>query len=190
MKVNIFRSAIPVNRQAGITLVEVMVTVLILAVGSLGIASLQLAGLKYSSGSYARTQITILSDDMANRLKSNRIFALNQNPDGNFGDSPYVLPDLTGAQPVGRNCITEQCSEAEFAAYDLATWTNEIARTIPSGRGQLLVVDNVGPDGLTDRQFQIQIEWRQVASSTNPDEVDGAGIDDDEIKNITYRVSL
>jgi len=98
MKVNIFRSAIPVNRQAGITLVEVMVTVLILAVGSLGIASL-----------YARTQITILSDDMANRLKSNRIFALNQNPDGNFGDSPYVLPDLTGAQPVGRNCITEQC---------------------------------------------------------------------------------
>jgi len=97
---------------------------------------------------------------------------------------------LTGAQPVGRNCITEQCSEAEFAAYDLATWTNEIARTIPSGRGQLLVVDNVGPDGLTDRQFQIQIEWRQVASSTNPDEVDGAGIDDDEIKNITYRVSL
>jgi len=172
------------GHQSGISLVEIMVTVLIFAVGSLGIASLQLAGLKYSSGSYARTQITILTDDMANKLKSNRAFALNENPNGSFGASPYVIANFTGTQTVNKNCVAERCTAQELVNYDLATWTSEIARTIPSGLGRLQVVDTA-TNGINDRQFQIQIQWRQVANSTDPN-----GTDADEVKNITYRVSL
>lgn len=173
------------RHEAGISLVEILVTVLILAVGSLGIASLQLAGLKYSSGSYARTQVTILSDDMANRLKSNRVFALNQNADGTFGNgSPYVIADFTGAVAVARNCITDECDQQQLADYDIASWANEIARTIPSGRGRLLILDTV-VNGLPDRQFSIQLQWRQVANSSTPEAADDA-----EIRTIAYRISL
>lgn len=178
MKKNLLECRYIVNRQSGVTLVEVLVTVLILAVGSLGIASLQLAGLKYSSGSYARTQVTILSDDMANRIKSNRAIALTG------AVSPYELSNFTGTTAVTRDCITDVCTAEQFADYDIATWANEVARAIPSGQGRVIVTDRL-VDGVNDRQFSIQLQWRQVANST-----DQQGSDNDEVKSVAYRISL
>lgn len=174
------------NQQAGLSLVEILVTVLIFAVGSLGIASLQLTGLKYSQGAYSRTQITILSDDMANRIKSNRTFALNQKSDGSYNTgSPYEIDTFTGQMTVAKNCILDECDDQELADYDIASWVNEVSRTIPSGRGRVQVIDTVDTNGLDDRQFSIEFQWRQVANSTDPD-----GTDADDVKTIAYRVSL
>ena len=190
-----------VGRQAGISLVEILVTVLILTVGSLGIASLQLAGLKYSSGSFARTQITILSDDIVNRLKANRNFALNRNvgpgavldEEGNLpafnAGSPYEIAAFTGEMVFDGDCLTVVCDDADLASFDLATWIGEVARTVPSGEGRITIVDRQSPDGIDERQFVIEIRYRQVANNNNPEASDEE-LADAELQTVAYRVSL
>ena len=189
-----------VDRQQGITLIEALVTLLILAVGALGIASMQLAGLKYASGSYGRTQAVILADDMANRLKSNRVFALNLDDNGAAaGQSPYELAGFDSATPAAAtDCldVTVICDSQQLANYDLLTWRNELARVLPSGRGMITTIDRVvtGRNGedITQRQFNIAIEWRQVSSSTSDTSVaTAANFDpDDELQNFTFRILL
>lgn len=179
-------STISGSKQTGFTLIEVLATVLIMAIGALGVASLQLAGLKYTSGSYARTQAVILADDMANRLKSNRAAALELDVDGDIGnDSPYLIPAFASESVVGMNCLTDECNGEQLAAYDLNTWLAEVARVLPSGQGLLTFVDAPNSVGVNQRQFNIGIQWRQVAGSS-----DQESDDDDELRNFAFRISL
>lgn len=173
--------------QGGFTLVEILVTVLILAVGSLGIASLQLAGLKYASGSYARTQAVLLADDMANRIKSNREFALNLQDDGSLGaTTPYLIAAYGTNVTSTNDCLQVECSDEQLAEYDLDTWLAEVRRVLPSGDGQVTIIDRNSPvTGQTERQFNIGLQWRQVANSTNRE-----GDDDDEVQEFTFRISI
>ncbi|MHB1054222.1 MAG: type IV pilus modification protein PilV, partial [Thiobacillus sp.] len=63
--------------QRGTSLLEVLVTILILAIGLLGLAGLQ-ARLQVSEmESYQRSQALILLDDMASRIAANRPNALS-----------------------------------------------------------------------------------------------------------------
>jgi len=190
-----------------VTLIEALVTLLVLAVGALGIASMQLAGLKYASGSYGRTQAVILADDMANRLKSNRAFALNLDEGGALildannvaVGSPYELAGFDSPTPAATaDCldVAVTCSSQELTNYDLLTWRNELARVLPSGRGMITTIDRVVPgrngEDITQRQFNIAIEWRQVSSSTSDTSVaTAANFDpDDELQNFTFRILL
>ena len=188
-----------IDKQAGVTLIEALVTLLILSVGALGIASMQLAGLKYASGSYGRTQAVILADDMANRLKSNRVFALGLDDSGEIAqaNSPYELLTFDAPTPtVAVDCATETCAPDELADFDLQAWRNELARVLPSGRGMITTLDrNVtgfNGDTITQRQFNIAVEWRQVSSSTSNN--DAAIADnfnaDNELQSITFRILL
>ncbi len=64
------------NRQRGMTLIEILVTVLVLAVGLLGMASLTVGSLKNNQGAFLRTQATILAYDMADRMRANSAEAI------------------------------------------------------------------------------------------------------------------
>ncbi len=52
----------------GVTLIELMVTLLVLSVGLLGLAGLQLHSLQYTHSSYQRTLVNIQALDMAERM--------------------------------------------------------------------------------------------------------------------------
>jgi len=58
------------QRQTGFTLIEIMVTVVVLAIGLLGLAGLQTAALSFNSTAYQRSQATILSYDIAERMRA------------------------------------------------------------------------------------------------------------------------
>lgn len=59
-------------RQRGLTLMEILVTLVVLAVGLLGIAGLHLAGMRSSFDGYLRTQAVNLAKETADRLRGNR----------------------------------------------------------------------------------------------------------------------
>lgn len=59
--------------QAGFTLIEVLVAVLVLAVGLLGLAGLQTMGLRATTGSYVRTQAIAVAQELAERMRLNKI---------------------------------------------------------------------------------------------------------------------
>lgn len=55
----------------GFSLLEVLIALLILALGILGAASLQLSALRYHSGSLHATQASLLANDLLERLRAN-----------------------------------------------------------------------------------------------------------------------
>ena len=57
----------------GMTLIEVLVTLVLTSVGLLGVAALQLTTLKSNQESYVRSQATMLAADMLDRMRSNQV---------------------------------------------------------------------------------------------------------------------
>ncbi|NWE18420.1 MULTISPECIES: type IV pilus modification protein PilV [unclassified Pseudomonas] len=66
----LFPSILP-RRQAGMTLIEVLVAVLILAIGLLGAAVMQLNALKYTDSSRMTSQASFIAYDMLDRIRAN-----------------------------------------------------------------------------------------------------------------------
>lgn len=67
---------VPGNRGRGFSLIEVLVAVLVLAIGLLGLAGLQLTGLKSNHSAYVRSQAALLAYDITERMRANRAAAL------------------------------------------------------------------------------------------------------------------
>jgi len=59
------------RRQIGMTLIEVLVAVLILAIGLLGAAVIQLNALKYTDSSRMTSQASFIAYDMLDRIRAN-----------------------------------------------------------------------------------------------------------------------
>jgi len=108
--------------QSGTTLLEVMVTIVILAFGLLGLAGLQMKTRSVELESYQRSQAMIILNDMVNRFHMNRVNAAG-----------YINGDVSGEGDV------EQCTGKTGAAFDLCEWGNALR-----GAGESLGGTNVG----------------------------------------------
>ncbi len=99
------------NHNNGFTLVEVLVTVVILAIGLLGLAGLQLNGLLHNTTAYERSQAIILAYDIIDRMRANR-------------DNVASYATALNVEPTSTNCFgaAADCSPAEIAAFDLNQW--------------------------------------------------------------------
>ncbi|RKZ99283.1 MAG: type IV pilus modification protein PilV [Gammaproteobacteria bacterium] len=70
-------------KQKGFMLIEAMIALMILSVGLLGIAGMQLLGLRMNYDAYQRTQVTALAYDIAEKMRldsSNSLKAAGSNP--------------------------------------------------------------------------------------------------------------
>lgn len=94
----------PPGKNGGFTLIEVLVTVAILAISLLGLAFLQAQGLKFTGDAYSRTQASFLAYDIMDRIRAN---AVNL---GGYTGSPASTCDETTSS----------------AANDLACWNEAI----------------------------------------------------------------
>lgn len=131
-------------RSSGFTLIEVMVTVFILAVGVLGMAGLQAIGVKESQNTYFRTQADILINDMADRMRANRPASRDE------AASPYVYDGVAVTASCGGACS----SPADMADQDLNEWSATIiASGLPNASAAITRADAAGSI------YQLQIFW-------------------------------
>lgn len=112
------------ERQKGFGLIEVLVALLILAVGLLGMASLQATSLQQTTGSQTRTQAILLAEDIVERIRANR-------PDR----AAYALADEDAVVCDSDFAITN----GGVAADDLNEWRNALACLLPGGNGEIAV---------------------------------------------------
>lgn len=138
------------RNQRGFTLIEVLVTVIILAIGLLGLAGLQLGGLRYSYSAYQRSQATIMANDIVDRMRANRTVAESGSYDIDLGDNPGAQ-DCTGA---GANC-----SASTMADADLFEWKQSLADILPAGDGSIARNGDV---------FTITIQWDDTRGEEAP----------------------
>lgn len=117
---------------AGFTLMEVLIAVLVLAVGLLGMAGLQTQALRYNHSAYLRSQAVQLTYDMADRLRANLpAFA---NADYEYGTYDCAVGNL----PADPGCIQTApngCTSAQLAQYDFRLWNQTIRDQLPGGCG-------------------------------------------------------
>jgi type IV pilus assembly protein PilV len=95
--------------ESGTTLLEVLVTVVILSFGLLGLAGLQMKTRSVEMESYQRSQAMVVINDMVNRLQLARVKAAD-----------YISDDALGGGDV------ESCGGKTGAAFDLCEWSNAI----------------------------------------------------------------
>ncbi len=95
------------HRQAGMTLIEVLVSVLILAIGLLGAAAIQLNALKYTDSATMSSQASFIAYDMMDRIRAN----VDGNASANGATNvlaTYALADLTASQVANPNNVRDQ----------------------------------------------------------------------------------
>ena len=100
------------HNQNGFTLVEMLIAVIILSIGLLGLAGLQITSLKFNYSSEQRTQATILAYDMIDRMRANKTLAEAGSYDVAMGDGPAGSVD----------CRSAACNPASMATYDVNQW--------------------------------------------------------------------
>ena len=122
------------NRQSGFTLIEVLVSVIILSIGLVGVAGLQAISLKNNQSAFMRSQATALAYDLADRMRSNVL-------SGTTG-----LYDPTAAAATSGCTSTSGCSAQQMAENDLAEWNAAITTYLPMGQGYVCV-DSTPDDG-------------------------------------------
>lgn len=131
----------------GFSLIEVLVTLFILAVGLLGMTGMQNEALKYNHAAFLDSQAQFLLTDMVERIRANP------------ASNTYVI-DFTEDETVPTvNCTTTTCSSAQMSIWDISEWRAmvEDAAYLPDGESEISF------DPLT-RVYTISIryEWSQL----------------------------
>jgi type IV pilus assembly protein PilV len=126
------------HRSRGFTMIEVLVALVVLSIGLLGVAALQLTSLRSNHSSAMRSQATFLAYDIIDRMRANRTAAL--------ADGYTIALGASG-------------TAGTVAGDDLVAWKQNIARTLPA-------IDNAGTaepaDGAVARNgdiFTVTIRW-------------------------------
>ncbi|MFT6924522.1 MAG: type IV pilus assembly protein PilV [Psychromonas sp.] len=102
------------RNQQGSSLLEVLIAVLILGIGLLGLAFLQMVSLKNINNSQFRTLATVYAYDMAERMRSNQT-AVSA---GNYDSITAIVNDPPGCPP--------SCTVAQIAQLDGYQWNQQI----------------------------------------------------------------
>lgn len=147
--------------QAGVTLIEVLVSMLLMSFGVLAMAAMQANALQYSKTSELRTLATLLANDLADRMRANHpasgaMSAYNLT-------APYAVPStMPGDADTACTGTAITCTFTQMAAYDLAEWRKQLYRHLPQGTGYVRT---------TGQQVDIWVAW------TDPSAVHSLALD-------------
>jgi type IV pilus assembly protein PilV len=143
--------------QQGFSLVEVMVSVLVLSGGLLGLAFLQAQGMKFNAEAYQRTQATVLAYDIIDRLRAN--------PTAAHGDA-YVVASSADAYAAEtathKSCDkpdgTVKCDADELATFDLAKWYEVQGKTLAINTSNRATIARAAVNSTLD-QHTVTMHW-------------------------------
>jgi type IV pilus assembly protein PilV len=125
--------------QNGFTLIEVLISVFVLALGVIGVAGMQLVALRTSQQSSIQSAAAQLATEMADMMRANpgqMKLADSDNPYLNPANVTYNSATDPAPDTPGKMCYStaENCSSAELAEFDIYEWKNRIRAALPAGR--------------------------------------------------------
>ncbi|HFD11851.1 MAG TPA: type IV pilus modification protein PilV [Crenotrichaceae bacterium] len=155
------------TRVNGFTLIEIMVSIVVISIGLLGLSKLQLTSLRYNQDAYQRSIATQLAYDIGNRMRANKSAVLS---------GAYNLPTATRVS----SCLsTSACTPAQMASNDVYEWLSRssptsVANQLPNSSATICI-DSTPEDGVPGThacdglgsQYAIKIWWSNDDGATN-----------------------
>ena len=137
--------------QSGFSIVEVMVALVVLAVGMLGIAGLYVTTLRTSGSAISRMQAVNLASDMADRIRANRFAGQT------YEDGPAVNNGCVGQEAAN------DCEPVAMAQNDLFVWQRQLRDLLPRDE-QSMITYEPGAGENPDR-YIITVRWTEQGSN-------------------------
>jgi type IV pilus assembly protein PilV len=136
------------NKNAGFTLIEVLIAMVVLAIGLLGLAGLQVTSLRNNLSAYNRSQATQLSYDLADRMRANSSV-------GGRYLTTFMAPTAATCTTNDSPCkacasVENPCTREQLAVKDLFEWNSALTSTLPSGTGTVTITGAV---------YTIAVKW-------------------------------
>lgn len=140
------------NGIRGFSLLEALIALLVIAVGLLGIASMQAASVYATHVGTMNGLAAVEAQSIAAAMNANR----NAFPPG----ATIFSYNTTDAYAVASSadCTIGVCDTDEMAAYDLHNWGQELRQDLPQGNGR---IDCVGLPTYQQPQCLITVIWLQ-----------------------------
>ena len=154
-----------IQRSQGFSLMEILVTVIVLSIGLLGLAGLQMTGMRDNHSAYLRTQAVTLANDIIDRMRANQDIAKAGNYDIDIGTA--AATPVAGCTGTG----ADNCSASDMATLDVSQWKTKLSELLPSGDGSVARTvsgsetmvtvtiqwdDSRGSDGSATTQFPVE----------------------------------
>jgi type IV pilus assembly protein PilV len=145
-------------KQRGIGLIEILITVILLSIGFLAAAQMQMQGMRFSQSAYFQSQAYFLTSDMIDRMRANEKGV-------QMGAYDNIV---TSASTVSPDCGTLLCSPAALAQQDLFDWSAKLhsMQGDPNFVASLPSSDPVSARGLVTPLgggvYEVRLEWSEV----------------------------
>jgi type IV pilus assembly protein PilV len=133
--------------QGGFSMIEVLVTMLIISLALLGTMGLQAYALRVNQGGQFRSQAVFLVADLAERMEANRSAAVTAN-------NGYIVATPSNTTQTASVKCTAACTKEELAALDMDRWTNLVASTLPQSMWTVTQTVSGNPSTYT-----INVSW-------------------------------
>lgn len=144
------RTGTPPRNEAGVTMIEVLVVLVIVAIGLLGVAALQLNNLRYSSLSSGRQQAALVAEQMADRMRANPNADYSSASGSYSGNCYAATTNCPSTTPANRAAFDLSEIQAIAASNGLASSTVSVSKV---SSGSVLF------------GYQVTVSWQERATS-------------------------
>ena len=145
-----FKTGIPASH--GFALLEVLISLVVLAFGLMGIAGMLVVSHKANSSSYIKQQAVQSAYDIVDRMRANARATPrpNYNVNNLSSGGPPVIPSMPSP-----DCNTGPCNSDQLAAFDTAAWLRYDLAQLPNGSGAVVTAASAG----TATQVTVTVQW-------------------------------
>jgi len=123
------------RRAAGFSLVEVLVSIVVLSLGLMGAVGMLTTSVRSTNESGSFTAAVNLARELSEKARINKGVAARNVPGTGAETNPYLI-DLKSTDPLpaqGRECVgpDAKCTASDIAAWDLRDWAARVKESLP-----------------------------------------------------------
>lgn len=187
------------SNQKGATLIEIMVSIVVMAIGLLGLASLQVNALKYQKTASQRSEAVQAAYDLGERMRANWPMTTPQNYTQDRSDnenrykydSNYATTIALDRSALPYDCAilmnnANGCDAIKIAANDRMAWLRMLELRLAGGAGFVLPVTT----GTSVSSFDITVMWQEQGLTTTDPACPGGAAAPAGVRCFTLRYTI
>jgi type IV pilus assembly protein PilV len=153
--------------QTGMSLIEVLVATLVVALGILAMVAMQLNATRFTKTAEVRTLGTLLVNDLADRMRANRAdlaaggYAYSAAYPADGAVTAPTLVDDCNAQDKGCSTVNSTTGLTNLAAKDKSDWLRSVFFALPSGSAR------IGAYDAADNAVDVWLIWMDPDGDTS-----------------------